>query len=512
MRKWSYYNENDPKAAAQLRELKHWGLIPEGDVDERSIVDVQAEDLKGYTQAHFFAGVGGWPLALRIAGYPEDREVWTGSCPCPPFSAAGKKKACPKCEARTPIPHPRKTAVFVCCECGYEWEADQRHLWPEFLRLISECRPPVIFGEQVAAADGRVWLAGVRATLEELGYGVGAADLCAPGAGEAGEAYMQELWKDEEENESWDPVMEVRAGPPHIRQRLFWMADSHGGGYQDGRPSCNEDDQGCDSGRQADSSNVSKVAEFRATRQLADAGCERRQQERQGSSGDEEADGWGTEGGYEPTGNGAVGRLADAEEHGAPTNAEARQPHAARGSATRRLADAEHERARAGVAGVEGFAGLGRDRPSEHSGAGGLGDAYEQGPQERSGDGRIQPGAVGALEGEAPECRSNAGFWSDFDLLSCADERSRRVEPATQCMVDGIPEELADLWAACLEEIQKEPEEKQEEIEDALLFVIFSGYPLSCIPRGWGRSDLLKGYGNAIVPLLAAKFIVACMG
>jgi len=163
----NYYNEFDPRAAAWLRELIKQGHIPPGEVDERSITDVTANDLSGFTQCHFFAGIGGWSLALRLAGWPEDRPVWTGSCPCQPFSAAGKGLG----------------------------EKDERHLWPEFLRLISECRPATIFGEQVASKLGRQWLSGVFADLEDVGYAVAGADLCAAG---------------------------VRA--PHIRQRLWWMA------------------------------------------------------------------------------------------------------------------------------------------------------------------------------------------------------------------------------------------------------------------------------------------------
>ena len=169
----AYYNEFDPYAAAWLRNLIAAGHVADGDVDERSIVDVQASDLTGYTHAHFFAGIGGWSLALRLAGWPDDRPVWTGSCPCQPFSAAGKRK-------------------------GVE---DPRHLWPEFRRLIAECSPPVVFGEQVASADGRAWLAGVRVDLEDMAYAVGAADLCAAGA-----------------------------GAPHIRQRVWWVADAEGTG------------------------------------------------------------------------------------------------------------------------------------------------------------------------------------------------------------------------------------------------------------------------------------------
>jgi DNA (cytosine-5)-methyltransferase 1 len=192
-----YYNEIDRFAAEWLRELIKAGLIAAGDVDTRDIREVKPDELQGYTQHHFFAGIGGWSYALRLAGWPAERRVWTASCPCPPFSCAGKKQTCPECERIAAIPHPFRTGVFVCSACEHEWYADARHLWPEVLRLAGECRPPVIFGEQVASPDGRVWLAGVRATLEDLGYGVGGADLCAAGV-----------------------------GAPDIRQRLWWVADA----------------------------------------------------------------------------------------------------------------------------------------------------------------------------------------------------------------------------------------------------------------------------------------------
>ena len=63
----AYYNENDPFKAAVLREAIKADAIAPGDVDERSIVDVRADDLVGYTQCHFFAGGGFWSLALRQA-------------------------------------------------------------------------------------------------------------------------------------------------------------------------------------------------------------------------------------------------------------------------------------------------------------------------------------------------------------------------------------------------------------------------------------------------------------
>ncbi|WP_049849338.1 DNA cytosine methyltransferase [Trabulsiella odontotermitis] len=165
----AYYNEIDPFAAQWLRNLIDAGHIATGVVDTRSIEEVTANDLKGFTQCHFFAGIGVWSYALRRAGWPDDRPVWTGSCPCQPFSACGKKKG----------------------------KSDKRHLFPTWARLISECRPDVIFGEQVAGKDGLDWLDDVRNHLEGESYAFAAFDLCAAGF-----------------------------GAPHIRQRLFWVADA----------------------------------------------------------------------------------------------------------------------------------------------------------------------------------------------------------------------------------------------------------------------------------------------
>jgi DNA (cytosine-5)-methyltransferase 1 len=166
----NYYNENNPHAAAWLRELIQANLIAPGIVDERSIVNVPSEELAQYNQCHLFAGIGGWSYALRLAGWPDDAPVWTGSCPCQPFSAAGQRKV----------------------------DSDERNLWPAFRTHITQRKPAAVFGEQVASKDGRIWLAGVRTDLETLGYGVGAADLCAAGI-----------------------------SAPHIRQRLYWLAHTH---------------------------------------------------------------------------------------------------------------------------------------------------------------------------------------------------------------------------------------------------------------------------------------------
>ena len=174
----AYYNENEPYAAMWLRNLIVAGHIAPGDVDERSIADVMPSDLIGYTQCHFFAGIGGWSIALRLAEWPDDQPVWTGSCPCQPFSSAGKRSGA----------------------------ADERHLWPHWFRLIRERRPPTVFGEQVEAAIGWGWIDAVFADLESQGYACGAAVLPACGV-----------------------------GAPHIRQRLWFVADANSTGRSEQR-------------------------------------------------------------------------------------------------------------------------------------------------------------------------------------------------------------------------------------------------------------------------------------
>lgn len=163
----AYYNEFEPYAAQWLRNLIEAGLIAPGIVDERSIEDVTASDLAGFTQCHFFAGIGLWSLALRNAGWRDDRPVWTGSCPCQPFSTSGRGE-------------------------GFD---DERHLWPTFAGLIEQCGPTVLFGEQVASAAE--WLNLVRNDLGGMGYSMGAI-----------------------------PLEASSAGAFHLRSRIFFVADT----------------------------------------------------------------------------------------------------------------------------------------------------------------------------------------------------------------------------------------------------------------------------------------------
>lgn len=163
----AYYNEINPYVAQWLRNLIATGHIAPGDVDERSIVDVRPSDLAGFTQCHFFAGIGGWSYALRLAGWDDARPVWTGSCPCQPFSIGGTRR-------------------------GFD---DARHLWPVWRGLIAKCRPTIVFGEQVASADGVNWADSVGQDFEAADYAFGTVILPA-----------------------------ISVGAPHQRDRFFFAA------------------------------------------------------------------------------------------------------------------------------------------------------------------------------------------------------------------------------------------------------------------------------------------------
>lgn len=165
----AYYNEINKYAAQHLRNLIEAGHIAPGVVDERSIVDVKPDELLGYTQCHFFAGIGVWSYALRQAGWPDDKPVWTGSCPCQPFSTAGKGN-------------------------GFD---DERHLWPHLQWLIQQCRPAEILGEQVASKDADAWIDLVHADMEAMGYAFGCV-----------------------------PFPSASVGAPHIRDRTYWVANA----------------------------------------------------------------------------------------------------------------------------------------------------------------------------------------------------------------------------------------------------------------------------------------------
>lgn len=344
-----YFNEFDKFAASWLRNL-----FPAATVDERDIRDVKADDVSGFERVHFFGGIAGWELALQLAGWPDGRKIWTGSCPCQPFSSAGKRKG----------------------------TADERHLWPEFLRLIAECRPATIFGEQVASKDGRAWLAGVRADMEALGYAVGAADLCA-----------------------------ASQGAPHIRQRLFWVAVSESAG-----------------GR----ANVGTVRSGQTSRLRNEEGQdERRAGEQAGRIGDRG-----------PT-DGLVLTQGDGRHQGRP------------------------------------------ESNWRDVGAGGVSE-------------RLVNGAMLRREGSKAE-RLSLGPCQGCSAIACSDGKARRVsvEPGDEPLAHGIPNKKRDVRLGYLitrlVELGHCPRSARRTLAEARK----------------NRITRLRGYGNAIVPQVAAEFIRA---
>jgi DNA (cytosine-5)-methyltransferase 1 len=361
----AYYNENDPYAAQWLRNLIAEKLIAPGDVDDRSILDVRPKDLRNYAQCHFFAGIGGWSRALRLAHIPDDRPLWTGSCPCQPFSAAGKG-------------------------LGF---ADERHLWPYWFHLIEQCRPPVLFGEQVASPTGLTWFDLVRADLEDQDYAVGASDLCA-----------------------------ASVGAPHIRQRLWFVADARCGSGATSESRLDRAPQG----RRKE--NTDSIERDSANGLLADADGRDTSTEglqRGGEHGQRAQDG-------------RSGVLADPEGEGFARSQYAGTPSEETSERTRML-------------------GIGGRRE-----AGSMGNTSGAGLQERERDGRFQRGALEPSAGQAAIGRSDA--W-DCDWLPCTDGKSRPVEPGTFPLAHGIPARVAKL----------------------------------------------RALGNAIVPQVAAEFILAAL-
>lgn len=401
----NYYNEWDKPTAAWLQELINQGLIPNGHIDTRSIADVQPGDLDGYTQCHFFAGIGGWPLALQLAGWPTDRPVWTGSCPCQPFSAAGKQK-------------------------GHD---DERHVWPEMFRLARVCRPDTIFGEQVEGAVRLGWLDGVSADLETEGYAVGAAVLGAHSV-----------------------------GAPHIRQRLYWVADCgrlHSSGRRvTGDLACAAGD--FESEAQQRQRMRDAVGNGGSDGGLPYAGCAGPSQQR-GK--------WHKpEGLAAPSGAGGVSNAECVRCELQPVRQSTRVQHALDVQDESFLTTSSHS---------SGFCGLSNtnERAVIRGGECEFGATRQQVAQQGN----------GSHPSNHPDHRNEVGaYWSEFDILPFLDGKARRIEPGTFPLVDGLPRgvvpsgDIGESYAQATSE---------------------------------GRVMRLKGYGNAIVPQVAAEFIGAYM-
>ena len=389
----AYYNEIEPYAAEWLRNLIKAGHIPDGEVDTRSIIDVAPDDLRAFTQCHFFAGIGGWGLALRLARWPDDRPIWTGSCPCQPFSVAGKG-------------------------AGVD---DPRHLWPHFHRLISAVRPPVVMGEQVAGQAGYGWLDGVRADLEREGYASRGVDI---------------------------PACAVDA--PHIRQRLYWVATDladamrvrRQGSGPLGEPS--NPTQGRDR-KASDAVNVGSGANGGG--HMADASdqrCEGVGLLRDGGSEIPEASGAGKSYMADAQSIGRKERERQDGQQNARSGSQGRVDAA--GTDKSDMADADDTKRRQDGAGRDDH---NRDQAGWNQDAGDVGacdegDMADANESDTSQEWEQRGGKQCWSGGDQEPCPR---FWSDAIWLTGADGKSRRSKPGLPLLAHGIPNRVGRLRA-----------------------------------------------------------------
>jgi site-specific DNA-cytosine methylase len=455
----AYYNEFEPYAAQWIRNLIKAGLIPDGEVDGRSIREVKPDDLRGFTQCHFFAGLAGWGCALRLAGWPDDREIWTGSPPCQPFSVAGKRAG----------------------------TADDRHLWPDLFRLIRSRRPVVLMGEQVSAAIGMGWVDGVRLDLEGEGYAARFTSV---------------------------PACAVNA--PHRRDRLWFVAETleHTASARQSTGTPGTLAQGWDEGRGGESERRGGDGWSLADRAEQ---SEREPQHANGTESRPNAGGLGGLGGFD--GGAMVNNSRVGRGEGRPESEFRRGRTTATGASGPSVGDARREGLQ--IPQRETLCGTWRRQEGRATGESSgspshVPDAYspERPPSEPAGHvvdgndagreektGRPWSSGAGSISnakgsGRSREClRSEGGgpsdgvekdglsnFWHDSEWINGADGKARRVKSGIRLLAHGVPEGVAGLRTIDL--LAKN------------------------VPARVGK---LRALGNAIVPQVAAEVIKAYM-
>ena len=382
-----YYNENNAHAAKWLKNLMAVGAIPTGEVDERSITEVRATELQQYRQVHMFAGIAGWAEALRLAGWPQDRPVWTGSPPCQPFSVAGAGKG----------------------------KSDERHLWPVWFNLIKKCHPRVIFGEQVAAAINYGWLDALCDDLESEGYTCAAAILPACGL-----------------------------GAPHLRQRLWFVAYACGEGSSELNGGW-EQHQGFGT---TDVVGVEPDTRLGNTHHEGPRGFSRESPEKT----------W--EDRTDPVGlSSAIGITGNHFEQSSLL--QQRKDNSAQG------------------------------QPGKPDDCSHMAHADGNGCDDENRKDAPQQNSIRAQNGlslhSSSELWATRGFWGDADWLYCRDHKFRAIEPGTLPLVNGVQGRV---------ELVRTINHTGKEVRES---------------HGYSRAGAIKGYGNAIVPQVAAQVIKTFM-
>ena len=416
MTQFAYYNEFDPKAAAWIRQLIKNGMIADGEVDERSITEVTADEIRGFTQHHFFAGIGGWSYSLRLAGWADDRPVCTASLPCQPFSVAGAQK-------------------------GVD---DERHLLPHFIELVKQCNFQTIFGEQVPGAIKHGWLDDLCTEMERESYSVGSIVLTAAGE-----------------------------GAPHIRQRLYWVADSskqrQSGQGELGQPLHTTENQDREINRIIGTGDISNGME----NTVSYGQCER--PEIGGGLSGQCEDGETCD---QSERRSEVCRVGDTELHGHDAS-----------TVGRSLSESKIE---SGMLKSEGSNTTQRMGNTEHDGHATceITASDVQPSTKRGQNGENLSGQSSGASGRADAtslsgCQGGRTEWSDPDWLYCRDKKYRPIKPSIEPLAYGLPRGVG---------YSSDPSESMDadNTQEA-------------------RVMRLKGYGNAIVPQVAASFIKAFM-
>lgn len=459
----AFYNEINDYAADWLENLIENGLIAEGVVSRKSITELEPDDVQGYTQCHFFAGIGGWSLAARMAGWDDARPIWTGSAPCQPFSAAGKGK-------RTD---------------------DPRHLWPHFHRLIDAIRPPCIVGEQVAQQAGYDWINGVGADLEASAFEWRAMDIaaCAVDSPQQRQRlYWVAIAMAESERAGWGPRGDYRSGESPSADRGIASNQSGGSDGSGGQPM--DRAQGKGSQRQRSGSaaaiNGAGTAGSIAKPDVGDLECA------QGIGRGQGID----QSGLWPRGRQAIAR-PDGESDLASGDGIRRGPNESGRGSKGRTADGRPdggaEKALDSTSGIGRIAGRPDNAGNERDIAIARNQDGGQGPM-ASGHGDIQRRVTPSRKLPVDEYNARSDFgrnrswWGDSDWIICHDGKGRRVADASASMlVNGIRGNLAISRPSGISAAEAEAE------------------------RLISRIGAWSGFGNAIVPQLAAEVLAALM-